>query len=79
MKLKDLREFINKLPVKFDEFEVVNGEIGQLKQDGEETFYYRVDKPVIAMYAMEDTEEICIFHQTEEEIKTITNGDTKES
>jgi hypothetical protein len=79
MTIKDLRDFLNKLPAEFNDFGVVNGEVGTL--DGE--FYYRVDKPVVQISVDEETKEFLILHQTQEEVDDIKNsvndGPSKES
>lgn len=83
MRLTDLRNFVAKLPAEMDEFEVVNGEVGILDpEDPEESMVYRVDKPIIALYVDEQTQEICFFHQTQEDVKRIYpphDGPTEES
>ncbi len=78
MQLKDLREFLTKIPTELDEYEMVNGEVGVL--DEENGYTYRVDKPIIALYVDEDTKEVCFFHQTQEDVKNINAqkyGDTQ--
>jgi len=78
MKLSELKEFINKLPEHMDEFEVVNGEVGYLEPDNENSLVYRVDKPIIALYVDKNSSEICFFHQTQEDVNlTLNNGNTK--
>jgi hypothetical protein len=80
MTLKELKSFIAKLPDTMDEFDVVNGEVGYLEPDNEESLVYRVDKPIIALYVDQKSEEICFFHQTQEDVnKALTNGDSKKS
>ena len=79
MTIKDLRDFLNRLPAEFDDFGVVNGEVGKL----DEEHYYRVDKPVVQISVDEESKEFLILHQTEEEVEAIKNsvndGPTKES
>ncbi len=80
MKLIELKSFIANLPANMDEFEVVNGEVGYLEPENEESLVYRVDKPIIALYVDEKSEEICFFHQTQEDvIQTLDNGNSKNS
>ena len=80
MILKELKTFIARLPEEMDEFNIVNGEVGYLEPDNEESLVYRVDKPIIALYVDEQSKEICFFHQTQEDVnKALTNGDTKKS
>ena len=45
MILKELKDWINTLPEEFMEFNVVNGEEGQL----DEQYFYRLDKPVVSL------------------------------
>jgi hypothetical protein len=39
---------------------------------------YRVDKPIIALYVDEHTHEICLFHQTQDDVTQMldTDGDS---
>lgn len=80
MKLRDFKEFLKKLPVECDDYDMVNGEVGFLppEEDGEDNVIYRVDKPIIALYADVQTKEVCLFHQTQEEVNDalIFNGDS---
>lgn len=84
MKLKELIEFIEDLPEEFYEYDIVNGEVGQLIEDGEDNLVFRVDKPIIALYVDEQSKEICFFHQTQEDVNNIwpqkedNDGDTEE-
>lgn len=81
MKLKELKEFLAKLPAHMDEFDVVNGEVGVLPSDtgnDEDNVVYRVDKPIIALYVDEKSFEICFFHQTQEDVsEALPNGNTQ--
>ena len=61
MKLKDLKEWLSSLPHEFDEYEVVNGEVGEL----DEQYTYRIDKPVMAATVDEETKEVVFFHDKE--------------
>lgn len=63
MKLRDLKEWVNNLPEAFLDYNVVNGEEGEL----DEEHYYRVDKPIVAFGVDEDTGEILILNQPEKE------------
>ncbi len=67
MNLQDLRDFLKEIPEEINDFELVNGEMGQLGEE-EGGFMYRVDKPIIALYVDEATKEICFLHQTQEDI-----------
>lgn len=77
--IKILRDFLISLPSDFDNFGVVNGEVGGL--DGQ--YFYRIDKPVIQLTVDEETKELVVLHQTREEINTIKapieNGNTEKS
>jgi hypothetical protein len=82
MTLKELRDFLDKVPTEMDEFMVVNGEVGYLDPNDDDSMVYRVDNPIIALYVDENTKEICMFHQTQEDVNNIfpnkeSNGDTK--
>ena len=81
MKLKELKEFLAKLPAHMGEFDIVNGEVGVLPSesgDESENVVYRVDKPIIALYVDEKSFEICFFHQTQEDVnEALPNGDTQ--
>ena len=68
MILRDLKEYLERLPAEYDEFELVNGQVGDVDTDDETNFVYRVDNPIVAMYADVDTREICFFHQTQEDV-----------
>ena len=66
--IRELREFLVKLPTEMDDYEMVNGEISDLI-DGQ--YYTRVDKPIIQIQVDEQTKEFLCLHQTEEEIGEI--------
>ena len=57
--IKELKEFLDKLPEEFDEFEMVNGEEGVV----DEEYSYRIDKPIVAMFIDEETEEFVLCHK----------------
>ncbi len=71
MTLKELRKIVSELPETMDSFEVVNGEVGYLDIQDKDSAVYRVDKPIIAIYVDENDKEICLFHQTQEDVKNI--------
>lgn len=84
-----MKEFLNGLPEEFDEYYVVNGEVGTKKNDDndKEDIVYRCDKPIISIYIDEESDEICMLHQTREDVAEIydfeeeekkENGDTEE-
>lgn len=65
--ITELKNFLNSLPDKFNDFNMVNGEVAGI--DGE--FYVRIDKPVIHLEIDEESGEFLILHQSEEEIMKI--------
>jgi hypothetical protein len=71
MTVKELKTFLKTLPKSFDDFDVVNGEYGKLMTD--DNLHYRVDKPIVYMLVDEETKELCILHQTENEVEEIIN------
>jgi len=77
MTFKELKEFVNSIPEEFDSFEVMNGEVGYLDPEDDDSMVYRVDKPIVALYVDEHTNEVCFFHQTQEDVnQTFPNGNT---
>lgn len=66
MKLKDLKEWIAKLPKEFDEFDIVNAECGLINEE----YTYRLDKPVTMLDVDENTKEILILND-EDKKKTM--------
>ena len=80
MTLKELKEFLVSIPEEADSFEIVNGEVGYLDPTDSESMVYRADKPIIALYVDESTNEICFFHQTQEDVRSVfkkdENGDS---
>ena len=60
MKLKDVKNWIDNLPVDFLEFDVVNAEEGILTKDGE--VLYRYDKPVVSLNVNEESKEILFLN-----------------
>jgi hypothetical protein len=78
MTLSELKGFINNLPEEMGEFTVVNGEVGKyLDVEDENSAVYRLDKPIIALYVDEKDEEICFFHQTQDDVKEMLVKDDK--
>lgn len=71
MTFKELKNFIAQLPDDMDTFEVVNGEVGYIDPEDDNSVVYRVDKPIIALYVDEDSKEICFFHQTQEDVNNV--------
>jgi hypothetical protein len=81
MTLKELKEFIASIPEHMDDFIVVNGEVGYLDPEDDTSMVYRVDNPIITVYVDEHTKEVCLFHQTKEDVNNVfpnnnVNGDT---
>lgn len=76
MTLEELIKFLNSLPKEFATYGVVNGEVGVIKgENDKEDLVYRCDKPIISVYVDENSKEICLFHQTQEEVTEIS-GET---
>ena len=81
MTIKEIKAFLAKLPDEFDEFSLVNGEVGYLptEKEGEEPeAMYRVDKPIISLYVDETSKELCLLHQTRDEMKDILGDNYEE-
>ena len=60
MKLKEVQNWIENLPIEFLEFDVVNAEEGKLTEDGE--VLYRLDKPVVSLNVNEESKEILFLN-----------------
>lgn len=73
MTYKDLKNFIAQISDEYDEYEIVNGEVGYLDPSDENSLSYRVDKPIIALYVDEQLKELCFLHQTREDVLTTLN------
>ena len=71
MTLKELKDWVNKLPEEFMEFTVVNGEEGKL----DDQYWYRLDKPIVTMLVNEDDNEIVFLNETE---RPLTDDDINE-
>lgn len=63
MDLKELKTWVNSLPEEFDDFTVVNGEIGML----EDEYWYRMDKPITTLNVDLENREIFIFNDADED------------
>lgn len=74
MVLSELKKFINGLPEDMDEWSVVNGEVGYLDPNDDNSMVYRIDKPIIALYVDKQSHEICLFHQTQDDVTNILDG-----
>jgi hypothetical protein len=75
MTLLELKQFINQLPDAFNDYEVENAEymgnmIESFMGDNTQNVRYRLDKPVVAIYVREDTNEILIMNAPMEQYKT---------
>jgi len=71
MTLNELKNFVNRLPEEMGEWFVVNGEVGYLDPEDDNSMVYRVDKPIIALFVDENSQEICLFHQTQEDVTSM--------
>jgi hypothetical protein len=67
--IRELKTFLNRLPEKFDDFGMVNGEVTSL----EDEFYVRLDKPIVHLEIDEESGEFLLLHQSEEELNEIMN------
>jgi hypothetical protein len=65
MTLRELKNWINKLPEEFLEYSVMNGEFGMI----DEEYHYRVDKPITTLTVDEETKEVVFLNDTYDEIK----------
>jgi hypothetical protein len=74
MTLNELKNFVNRLPEEMGEWFVVNGEVGYLDPEDDNSMVYRVDKPIIALFVDENSNEICLFHQTQEDVTSMLDG-----
>lgn len=72
MKLKEIKKWINELSDEFLEFQVANGEYGQMGNDliGYER-HYRINNPIVGLEVDESTKEVLFLHQGLEEIDNI--------
>ena len=66
MTLKELKQFISRLPDTMDDYGVENAEY---MGGNEEDVNYRLDKPVVAIYVREDTKEILLMNAPMEQYK----------
>jgi hypothetical protein len=73
MTYKDLKNFIAQISDEYDEYEIVNGEVGYLDPSDENSLSYRLDKPIIALYVDEQSKELCFLHQTREDVLSTLN------
>lgn len=68
MNLKELKEWLDKLPEETLEWEVVLGEVGQV----DEEYFYRKDSPIVALDLDTETNEVLIMRYND---KPITKED----
>ena len=68
MTLKELKNYIINLPTKFDDLNVVNGEL--IVVEGDKTLAF-VSNSIITIYVDESTNEIQFLHQSEEDVKNL--------
>ena len=66
MTLGELKEFVNRLPDTFNDYEVENAEY--TGSNGDDVMY-RLDKPVVAIYVKEDTKEVLLMNAPMEQYK----------
>jgi hypothetical protein len=66
MTLRELKEFVNRLPDTFNDYEVENAEY--TGSNGDDVMY-RLDKPVVAIYVREDTKELLLMNAPMEQYK----------
>jgi hypothetical protein len=64
MKLKEMKEWLQKLPTEMDEYEIVLGELGQIDSD----YWYRQDAPIAAMDVDRESKEILIMRMSDKEL-----------
>jgi hypothetical protein len=61
MKLTELKNWLAQLPAEFNEYSVVNAEFGEMNTE-DESFTYRLDKPVLTVVVNEESSEILILN-----------------
>lgn len=71
MTITELKNFLDILPEEFNDYGVVNGEVGKINEDDPDDYHYRIDKPILSIIVDEKTKELCLLHQSEEEYKEI--------
>lgn len=64
MKLKEMKEWLQKLPTEMDEYEIVLGELGQIDSE----YWYRQDAPIAAMDVDRESKEILIMRMSDKEL-----------
>lgn len=64
MKLKEMKEWLQKLPTEMDEYEIVLGELGQIDSE----YWYRQDAPIAAMDVDRESKEILIMRMSDKQL-----------
>lgn len=64
MNLKQLKEWLDKLPEEALEWEVVLGEVGKV----DEEYFYRKDSPIVALDLDTETNEVLIMRYNDKPI-----------
>lgn len=64
MTLKEVKEWINKLPEDYLDYVVVNGQYGKIDNE----YSYRVDKPIIVLSVDTETKEILLLNDINDEV-----------
>jgi len=76
MTLYELKVYVNSIPEEMDEFNVVNGEFGLVK-DG--NTFVMTNNEVLLCYVDEKNQEVQFLHQTDKEVRDILiDGDSEE-
>ena len=75
MTLKELKKYVNSIPEKMDDYNVVNGEFGVASDN--ETFVM-TNNEVLTIYVDLKNKEVQFLHQTDEDVKNILlDGDSE--
>jgi hypothetical protein len=75
MTLKELKKYVNSIPEKMDDYNVVNGEFGVANDN--ETFVM-TNNEVLTIYVDMKNKEVQFLHQTDEDVKNILlDGDSE--
>lgn len=61
MTLREIKEWINGIPEKYLDFNVINGEYGKL---GDEN-YYRLDKPITLLNVDVENKEVLFLNESD--------------
>jgi hypothetical protein len=75
MTLKELKKYVNSIPEKMDDYNVVNGEFGVANDN--ETFVM-TNNEVLTIYVDMKNKEVQFLHQTDEDVKNILLDDDSE-